>query len=211
MADKKPKLLGDGKKLILSFDDGPSSPTGNNPRGALRGILDTLAENEITAEFYVIGSKAAEYPEMIQAIAGRRHRIYNHTWTHPRLTKVTQEVVRDELKKTQDVITKLTGVPPTKVRPPYGEGGFPGKIDSDVAAVAKELSLTIQVWDIDTNDWRQPKGIDPRKLEDIEGQFKKQKGKTQFNVLMHVLDDTAWTLPWFIDQLKGWGFTFADP
>mgnify|MGYP001549679757 FL=1 len=38
-------MLGDGKSVILSFDDGPA------PVDALESILQTLREHEIKAEF----------------------------------------------------------------------------------------------------------------------------------------------------------------
>ena len=49
-------MLGDGKSVVLSFDDGPA------PASALESILRTLREQGIRAEFYVLGNKGGTIP-----------------------------------------------------------------------------------------------------------------------------------------------------
>jgi peptidoglycan/xylan/chitin deacetylase (PgdA/CDA1 family) len=114
------------------------------------------------------------------------------------------------LEKTQESIRRAAGVTATKIRPPYGAGGW-RPYDRELAAVAAELSLTIQNWDIDTEDWKSPKGIGPSKRNMIEQEFQRKQHQNEFNVLMHVLSETADDLDDFINQLKQWGFSFAKP
>ncbi|MDQ3186399.1 MAG: polysaccharide deacetylase family protein, partial [Pseudomonadota bacterium] len=170
-------MLGDGKSVVLSFDDGPA------PLGALEGILRTLQENEIKAEFYVLGSEVEQYPDAARMIVRQGHDIQNHSWGHPDLARASEQNVRRELEQTQNVIEATTGATPTKIRPPYGAGGFRGNVDPELAQVARELSLTIVTWDIDTEDWKAPKGLGPEKIRDIEVQFTQQLRKDSFNVL----------------------------
>ncbi|MGH8684243.1 MAG: polysaccharide deacetylase family protein, partial [Nitrosospira sp.] len=66
-------------------------------------------------------------------------------------------------------------------------------------------------WDIDTEDWKAPKGLGPEKIRNIESQFTQQQRKVSFNILMHVQQATARDLPSFISQLKEWGFIIAEP
>lgn len=198
-------MLGQGKTLILSFDDGPG------PVVALTSILKTLGENAIKAEFYVHGDEVQRYPDAAKMIVSRGHKIQNHSWSHPNLAEATKQAVRSQLERTQQIIKEVTGVTATKVRPPYGAGGWPGKFDRELAEVAQSLSLTIQNWDIDTEDWKPPAGISQKKLQMIESQFKRSASKMKLNVLMHVLGPTARDLPSFISQLKKWGFTFSNP
>ncbi len=193
---------GSGKSVILSFDDGPI------PTGPLRSILDTLDRYGIKAEFYVLGREVDSAPAAVKDIADRGHKVQNHSYTHPNLATASKNFVRTELEKTQKSIRKAAGVTPTRIRPPYGAGGW-RPYDRELAAVAADLSLTIQNWDIDTEDWKRPKGIGPSKQEMINRQFQRKQGQTEFNVLMHVLNDTAEDLPDFIEQLKQWGFSFA--
>ncbi|MGH8762180.1 MAG: polysaccharide deacetylase family protein [Nitrosospira sp.] len=198
-------MLGDGKSVVLSFDDGPA------PVSALEAILQTLQENEIKAEFYVLGSEVQQYPEAARMIVRQGHDIQNHSWSHPDLARATEQDVRRELEETQDIIEATTGAMPTKIRPPYGAGGFRGNIDPELLEIADDLSMTIVTWDIDTEDWKAPKGLGPEKIRNIEAQFAQQQRKASFNILMHVQQATARDLPPFITQLKEWGFTIAEP
>ncbi|WLE95543.1 MAG: polysaccharide deacetylase family protein [Candidatus Electrothrix communis] len=195
---------GTGKAVLLSFDDGPA------PTGSLHSILDTLDRYGIKAEFYVLGQEVDSSPSAVKEIADRGHRVQNHSYTHPNLVGLSRSAVRKELEKTQESIRKAAGVTPTRIRPPYGAGGW-RPYDWELVAVANELSLTIQNWDIDTEDWKSPKGLGPSKRAMIEQQFQRSQSRTEFNVLMHVLKDTAEDLGGFIEQLKQWGFSFAKP
>ena len=195
---------GTGKVVLLSFDDGPA------PTGPLHSILDTLDRYRIKAEFYVLGQEVDSYPTAVKEIAERGHRVQNHSYTHPNLAGLSRSAVRKELEKTQESIQRAAGVTPTRIRPPYGAGGW-RPYDWELVAVANELSLTIQNWDIDTEDWKSPKGLGASKRAMIEQQFQRSQSKTEFNVLMHVLKDTAEDLGDFIEQLKRWGFSFAQP
>lgn len=199
--------LGQGRSVLLTFDDGPT------PKNALIEILNTLQINSIKAEFYVVGKNVKSDPEAAKMIVDKGHRIQNHSWQHSNLAKAQEKDVMYELKNTQDIIKQVTGKTPTKVRPPYGAGGWPGKYDRELAKVARELKLNIQNWDIDTNDWKSPIGIRGWKLGKIEEAFwlAKNKDKVRLIVLMHVKPQTARDLPDFISQLKKWGFTFAQP
>lgn len=198
-------MVGDGKSVILSFDDGPA------PVSALESILQTLKANEIKAEFYVLGSEVKQYPDAARMIVREGHDIQNHSWSHPDLARAIEQNVRSELEDTQNIIADITGATPTKIRPPYGAGGFRGNLDPELVEVARELSLTIVTWDIDTEDWKAPKGLGSEKIRNIETQFTQQWRKTSFNILMHVQPATARDLPAFISQLEEWGFIIAEP
>jgi peptidoglycan/xylan/chitin deacetylase (PgdA/CDA1 family) len=197
--------LGEGVALVLSFDDGPA------PVKALKAILATLQAGGVRAEFYVLGTEVEKYPDAAKAIVTGGHKIQNHSYSHPNLAKANEKVVRSELEKTQESIKKATGATATKVRPPYGAGGWSPRYDPELSKVAGSLSLKIETWDIDTRDWMAPKGIGQNKLTMIEKQFWANQEKTTLNVLMHVQDETARDLAYFISQLKKWGFAFANP
>ena len=198
-------MLGDAKSVVLTFDDGPA------PVSALESILQTLEEKRIIAEFYVLGGEVKQYPEAARTIVRQGHHIQNHSWSHPDLAKEPEQDVRRELEQTQNIIKTVTGVTPSKIRPPYGAGGFRGHLDPELVKVARELSLTIVTWDIDTEDWKAPKGLGPEKVRNIEDQFTQQHRKTLFNVLMRVQPATARDLPSFISKLEDWGFDIVEP
>jgi peptidoglycan/xylan/chitin deacetylase (PgdA/CDA1 family) len=196
--------IGTGKSVVLSFDDGPE------PVAALGSILAVLKSNSIVAEFFVIGSEVEKQPGRALKIVREGHTIQNHSYSHANLQTASEAEVRSQVAKTQRAILKATGTMATLIRPPYGAGGWPPH-DPELAKVAGELSLKIQNWDIDTNDWRVPRGIGALKIDEIKQQFEKQRSKRKFNVLMHVQAETAKDLPVFIKQLKDWGFGFVKP
>ena len=197
--------FGDGKTVVLSFDDGPA------PIGVLKDILKTLRHEDVTAEFFVLGSEVEANPQKTKMIVREGHDIQNHSWSHINLATATEEQVRLELSQTQEAIADATGVTATKIRPPFGAGGFEGNIDPELAAVAGELNLDIVTWDIDSKDYLAPLGPVPEKYSDIENQFLQQPDKTEYNILLHVNEGTAVELPAFIEQLSEWGFTFGEP
>lgn len=196
--------LGQGRSVLLTFDDGPE------PGGALHTILVTLAHYGIASEFYVIGSEVKRSPAEAKLIVARGHKIQNHSWSHINLATATEGEVRAQIETTQAAVKDATGVTPTKVRPPYGAGGWPKKYDPELERVAASLSLKIENWDVDTEDWKAPRGVGERKIEGVRQQLAASK-RPRLVVLMHVQLETARDLPRFIEQLKGFGFGFARP
>lgn len=61
--------------VYLTFDDGPipeSTPF----------ILDTLAEYEAKATFFMVGDNVRKYPELYRRIVEAGHQVGNHTYNH---------------------------------------------------------------------------------------------------------------------------------
>ena len=198
------KGIGSGRTVLLTFDDGPEPVT------ALDSILRTLVANNILAEFYVIGVEVKSSPARARAIVDKGHTIQNHSWSHINLETAPEASVRDQVRKTQDIIREATGVVPTKLRPPYGAGGWARRLDPEIAKVARELSLKVENWDVDTEDWKAPQGLGGPKVDAVRRQIERTSAP-RLVVLMHVQPATARDLPQFIATLKGWGFGFAKP
>lgn len=66
----------EGRQVWLTIDDGPDPE--DTPR-----ILELLAEHDARATFFLIGQRAAQYPELVEAIREAGHDIGCHTHTHP--------------------------------------------------------------------------------------------------------------------------------
>src|SRR5499427_6207100 len=103
----------DGPYIAMTFDDGPSATL--TPK-----LLDLLAAHHIKATFFVIGENAAEHPEIVARAAREGHEIGDHSWSHPNFGKMSDEIVRSQLQRTDDAIKNATGQRPTLLRPPYG-------------------------------------------------------------------------------------------
>jgi len=131
----------------VSFDDGPSPYT--------QKLLNYMNDKNLKATFFVVGSRALQYPNLLieEYMAG--HEISVHTWAHPALTSRTTEQIVAELGWTRLVIQKILGITPTTMRAPYGD------IDDRVRAIALAMGMVPIQWTrapsgftFDTNDWR---------------------------------------------------------
>ena len=101
-------------EVWLTLDDGPDPD--DTPR-----ILELLAAHRASATFFVIGERAARYPELIRAICAGGHEIAHHTHTHPLGTFwfASPRRVARELDAALEALRPL-GVRPTRFRPPAG-------------------------------------------------------------------------------------------
>nr|WP_225956408.1 polysaccharide deacetylase family protein [Amycolatopsis lexingtonensis] len=124
--------------VALTFDDGPYPST-------TPALLAALGE--VRATFFLWGEHAEAHPALVRAIASAGHVLGNHTWTHPRLTSLDAASRDAEIRRTQELLTSLTGVRPVLFRPPYGD------TDPAVASAAAEQGLDEVLWSVDTRDW----------------------------------------------------------
>ncbi|MGI9086595.1 MAG: polysaccharide deacetylase family protein [Chthoniobacterales bacterium] len=134
----------EGPYVAMTFDDGPSPVL--TPK-----LLDLLAEHHMKATFFVIGQNAAEHPEILQRAVREGHEIGNHSWSHPNLAKMSDEAVRRELQKTDDVIKQAIGARPKLMRPPYGSLTLRQR-----SWIHQEFGYRIIIWDVDPLDWKRP-------------------------------------------------------
>ena len=126
--------------VALTFDDGPTPATTER-------LVALLCEAGAAATVFVQGNRASERPDLLRAYADAGLVVANHSWDHPDLTTLPLADARDQLARTQDVVTEVLGVTPTMFRPPYGA------TNPDVVAVAAELGLTQVLWDVEPKDW----------------------------------------------------------
>lgn len=130
--------------IAMTFDDGP------HPRNTPR-LLDMLRKRNIKATFYVIGRSVNLYPQLTRRIVAEGHEIGNHTWTHRKLTALSDASVRSEMIRTRDAIVSACGVQPRTMRPPYGA------LRRDQRAwIYKEFGYPTILWNVDPEDWRRP-------------------------------------------------------
>ncbi|MEV6285840.1 polysaccharide deacetylase family protein [Kribbella sp. NPDC051770] len=130
----RPWSLPGGKVLYLTFDDGPQPVY--TPK-----VLAVLAKHHAQATFFVLGREAAAHPALVETTRRAGHRIGNHTWDHPMLTKLSPARLRQEIS---------TGVRSKCFRPPFRD------TNAHVAAVASSYGQHQVLWDVDTRDWEKP-------------------------------------------------------
>jgi peptidoglycan-N-acetylglucosamine deacetylase len=161
-------LLKTQKVVALTFDDGPHSVHTDR-------ILRILADYNIRATFFMLGSMVEKHPNVAQAVVAQGHQIGNHSWNHKNFQKLTIEQVQNDLKKTSAKIVEVTSVSPTIYRPPYG---------STNAAIRNATALEEVLWSVDTLDW---KTRDPQK---ILNEVKRQVHPNA-NILLHDIHETS--------------------
>jgi len=128
----------EGKKLVaLTFDDGPHGTL--TPR-----LLDFLKEQGVHATFFVVGSSAALYPDIVRRAAAEGHQVGSHSYTHKDLTKVSAQTRGEEIERSAALLEELIGYRPTVMRPPYG---------AQNAAVQNASDVPLILWSIDPRDW----------------------------------------------------------
>ncbi len=107
-------------EVWLTLDDGPDPV--ETPL-----LLELLDQHQAKATFFFIGSKAAQYPELVRAVQRRGHGIGNHTMTHPAawFWAYLRHAVRGEIVHCNEMFFKITGTKPTLFRAPAGlKNGF---------------------------------------------------------------------------------------
>ncbi|MBW1636308.1 MAG: polysaccharide deacetylase family protein [Deltaproteobacteria bacterium] len=105
-----------GDNVCLTFDDGPSP-------SSTPVILELLARHKLAATFFVVGEKAANYPQLIADIVSQGHTVGNHSWNHDSFLMLrSQEKLQEDVCNTQEVLIKQ-GVRPHVFRPPAAVTG----------------------------------------------------------------------------------------
>lgn len=130
----------DGDVVYLTFDDGPHPDY--TPQ-----VLDVLARYDARATFFVVGSLAQAYPDIIQRIAAEGHTIANHTWRHEDLAGLSRAAFDETISRTQAVLGDLAT---PCLRPPYGS------IDAFTREWASDHGLSLLTWDASPSDWLRP-------------------------------------------------------
>ncbi len=206
-----PDRTGFGKKVALTFDDGPNTTT--TPR-----ILDTLKEHGIKALFLINGSRVTGDAQraVLRRIVDEGHLLGNHTHNHQNATQLSESAFRQQVEKT-DAIIRETGVTPRWFRFPFG---------ASTCATAEAIQGYGYVktgWHVDSADWCFASGggrcptstfrhVDDQYRDDMAGLTMSQVARTQGGiVLFHDIHaNTANALEGIIDRMVDGGYTFTN-
>ncbi|OXM13818.1 delta-lactam-biosynthetic de-N-acetylase [Paenibacillus herberti] len=191
-------FLGDTamKELYLTFDNGYEKD------GLTGKILDVLKEKQVPAIFFITGHYVKTEPELVKRMTTEGHLVGNHSWSHPDMSTLPQEKVKQELADVKKAVADLTGVQKMDyLRPPRGIFS-----DSMLAASASEGYRNI-FWSIAYRDWdtSAQRGAD----------YAYQNVTTQLHpgavILLHsVSSDNAQALGRIIDEAHKQGYTFKS-
>lgn len=100
-----------GKVVALTFDDGPNEPYTSQ-------IADFLGERNIRATFFQVGRAVLGQPEVTRRLAGERHVIGNHGFTHEFTNYLSRRTLTEDVRKGQAALATV-GLRPALYRPPW--------------------------------------------------------------------------------------------
>lgn len=129
--------------VALSFDDGP---VGTASTATSTRIQDALADNGAHATFFYWGNRITSSNQSeISRAKQLGFEVANHTYTHPYLTNLTANEINDEITKTSDILSGLTGGQTNfLIRPPYL---------SVNATVKENCGAPLITCGVDVQDW----------------------------------------------------------
>jgi len=131
------------KKIALTFD----ACSTQGPSKFDEGVIRALITMQAPATLFLGGSWMEAHPdETIELARHPQFELANHTYLHPHLPHASDERVREELRRTQDMLYTLTGRTATLFRAPYGE------LDARVARIAGEEGLVSVQYDLASGD-----------------------------------------------------------
>ena len=136
------------KEVALTFDDGISSFT--------KDLLNVLEECDVRATFFIVGqtlNNNLKNEKLLREIF-LKHDIGSHSWSHPNLTKLSEQEIFYQVKASSDIIEKTTGKRPAYFRPPEGYENFIREFNEKVIEIVSQEGMQIVMWDVDSNDWR---------------------------------------------------------
>ncbi len=180
----------DSKLVALTFDAGSSAEP-------VPQILRTLAQRNLRCTFFLTGKWIERYPEMARMIADAGHELGNHSWSHPAFPSLTEDQMREELRRTENIALQVCGVSTKPLfRPPFGAR------NERVRAIAAEEGYLTIYWTIDSWD-SVKKDITPQMIADRVMRHM-QPGAI---VLMHCGSHaTAQALPQLLNALEAQGY-----
>ena len=183
------------KVVYLTFDCGYEN-------GFTPGILDTLAEKEVKAMFFVTKDFVVKNPEYVKRMKEEGHLVGNHTVRHLSSPSLTPEELEAELSEVVKTMYELTGYAMDPFfRPPMGE------YSERTLKAAQDMGYSSIFWSIAYYDYN------------VNDQPGKEYVVDHFNtyhhngtiVLMHnTSQSNAEALADVVDLLKAEGYRFGE-
>ncbi|MDO7485991.1 delta-lactam-biosynthetic de-N-acetylase [Peribacillus sp. NPDC096448] len=188
---------GDTKKKVvyLTFDNGYEN-------GYTAQILDVLKKHGAPGTFFVTGHYLKTAPELVVRMANEGHIVGNHSWNHPDMTSVTDDVIRTELERVKEATEKLTGQKGMNyLRPPRGI------FNERTMRIAKKEGYYHIFWSLAYRDWI----VDQQKgAAFAHDEVLKQIHPGAILLLHTVSKDNAEALDSILTDLEKQGYTFGS-
>lgn len=176
--------------IALTFDDGPHE---NTPE-----LLDLLAEEEVTATFFLNGDSSMARPSVVRRAYAEGHEIASHNDHHEHMPEeYSGEELTAEVAAVSAMVRRQTGHTVQLFRPPFGDSS------EEVLAEIGAQGMSEVLWNIDSRDWQ-----DRTPDEIVAGVV--ASAEPNAIVLLHdPLDQTMAAVPELITRLRALNYEFV--
>ncbi|KOX18099.1 polysaccharide deacetylase [Nocardiopsis sp. NRRL B-16309] len=179
----------DAKCIALTFDDGPAETTPH--------LLDTLAEEDVPATFFLNGNPALTSPNVVRRAYAEGHEVANHNDLHEHLPEYEADRLTAEMAVVSAIVRRNTGYTVDLFRPPFGASS------PEVLAEIGDQGMAEVLWSSDSEDWKE---ID---RDEIVEQVLKQAEPGGVVLLHDTLPATLAAVPEIVERLREDGYEFA--
>ncbi|KAG6917729.1 hypothetical protein DXG01_001380 [Tephrocybe rancida] len=129
--------------VALTFDDGPWV--------YLYDVSKALVAANATGTFFFNGNNYEciyndDEIKRVQYAYSKGHQVASHTWAHKDLTTLTWDQIHDEMWRVELALTRILGVVPAFMRPPYGN------YNNLVRQASLIRGQKLVIWDFDSGD-----------------------------------------------------------
>jgi peptidoglycan/xylan/chitin deacetylase (PgdA/CDA1 family) len=186
------------KEVVLTFDDGPLPPYSNQ-------ILDILASQCVKATYFMVGTMARAYPQVVRRVYEAGHTIGTHSDNHPtHFGTLPIERMRHEIDDGIADVGAALGDP--KYLAPFFR--IPGLARSDTAeSELAARSLIVFSSDTVADDWH--RRITPSQITALA--LKRLEARGKGILLLHdIHPTTVAALPGLLKGLKDNGFRIVQ-
>lgn len=188
--------------VYLTFDDGPSSRTGE--------ILDILKDYNIQATFFIIGKEGKAQPNLLKRMSEEGHSIGIHTYSHvyDKIYSSVENYLQD-FHLTYELIYEITGEKPSVFRFPGGSiNRYSLQNHQEIIAEMIRRGFTYYDWNASSGDAGQ--GVSVASV--YSNTVQSSENKSRVILLMHDSAGKSYTvaaLPKIIEYYQSNGFQFA--
>ncbi|MCC9165643.1 polysaccharide deacetylase family protein [Pontibacter harenae] len=183
-----------GKKLYLTFDDGPIPEV-------TPWVLEQLAKHNVKATFFCVGDNVAKHPAIALQIQQQGHQLANHTFHHLKGWQTPLQIYLQNVQQCQEQLEQF-GVEPQKrlFRPPHG------RITSAQATALRQEQYELVMWDMLTNDY--DASLSPETCLKKALQHTQSGSIIVFHDSLKAKRNMMYALPPFLKHFTAQGYTF---
>lgn len=180
-------------QVTLTFDSGAAA-------GSTAEVLDVLRKNNVRSTFFITGAWAEANPALVKRMVADGHRVANHSYSHPDMTKIDENAIVSELSRTEDVVKRIADVSiKPYFRPPFGA------YDNRLLRILAQQGYKAVYWTLDSSDWKEDSTADS-----VRQRVVNNAGPGHIVVHHSSPEKTAKALPYIIRDLRAKGLEIVN-